>query len=117
MATDVKEQKYVATDDDGSISSRKWHMFDECHALKGGAVAVSDREVTLLGLTECVHCRKRATGGPALDILEGFFGEDWMDEDDEGKGGPGYQAWRLHSYLKERGAYIALRRPASENPD
>lgn len=108
-----EDLKFIAVDENGKATSRRFHIYEDCKTLldttAGKLEPVNASTITLLGLKECAVCEKRSTGGPAIDVLEGFFGEDWQDSTNDGT--PVGWAWRLYEYLKERSFYIAQRKP------
>lgn len=111
-ATNVK--KYAAVEDGGVVSSNRFHLFNDCASVKDAKLdELTDREIALLGLRGCSVCSRRQTGGPALEVLEGFFGEDWPAEytAENFQEEPRDLAWKLVEYLKERNVYLAVRRP------
>lgn len=101
---------FAVRNSDGKVTSRKVHLFLDCKAIDGDGMELSSREVELLGLSVCAICDKRKKGGPAIDALEGFFGEDWPYPDEQIDDGPRGAAWRLVEYLKERGMYVSSRK-------
>jgi hypothetical protein len=109
MATKTEDPKYVRITDKGVADARRYHMFKDCSTLRGAEdidlETISDREATLLGVSVCSVCEKRKSGGPAIDALEGFFGEDFPTYGGE----PRELAWKLVDYLKERNIYLAQR--------
>lgn len=100
---------FAVRNSDGKVTSRKCHLYIDCKGLTGSTNAeLSSREVELLGLSVCSICEKRQKGGPAIDALEGFFGEDWGSEPLVAD--PRAAAWLLVEYLKERGMYVSSRK-------
>lgn len=100
----------------GPAVGRGFHLSRECPTIRDAYVEeINDREAQLLGLGVCKVCDRRARGGPAIDALEGFFGEDWPDAAVDTLGDPNSCAWRLSDYLKERGFYIAQRKPKGDS--
>lgn len=112
----MNDQKYVVRHADSAIKSRRFHTYSDCASVKSDndngtqLEQLSDREVGLLGLKPCTICEKRQTGGPAVEILERFFGEDWPTMADHAEADPRELAWACLQYLKEHGAYISQRR-------
>lgn len=108
----LEDPKYVRITDKGVANARCYHMFKDCSTLRAAEdvdlETISDREATLLGVSACSICEKRKSGGPAIDALEGFFGEDYPSLDDRGIE-PRNMAWLLVDYLKERNIYLAQR--------
>lgn len=104
------EQRWVTIDTYGKVGSSRYHLFRDCSFIstvdEETVTAVGERESTLLGLKVCSLCERRKTGGPAVEALEGFFGED---HDDTASTDPRDVAWRLVNYLRERNFYIAQR--------
>lgn len=98
---------FIAVDATGKAASRRFHLFDNCSFLDGSKTKkLTVGESALLGLKQCVVCEKRRAGGPAIEVLEGFFGEDWQADTE-----PRDAAWSLHSYLREHNWYLAQRKP------
>lgn len=98
----------------GPAVGRGFHLSRECPTIKDAYVEeINDREAQLLGLGVCKVCHKRVNGGPAIDVLEGFFGEDWPLElpPDHSASNPRDWAWKLHDYLRDHNGYIAFRKP------
>lgn len=109
--------RHVALDKEGRAVSRRWHRYQDCPMYDPieAEGTVTEREASLLGLKECAVCAKRAEGGPALELLEGFFGEDWPSHiADATTDNPRDMARACIDYLRERNAFIAIRKPKSE---
>lgn len=103
---------YVGVDAKGKVTSKRVHLYDDCSALEEvSRRSLTEREQQLLGLSQCTRCEKRRAGGPAIEVLEGFFGEDWPYTDEQIDDGPSGAAWKLHSYLREHNFYLAQRKP------
>lgn len=122
MTKQQEINRYVRITDNGVADARRFHLFNDCAMLKGASgdselENLSEREANLLGLKACSVCEKRESGGPAIDVLEGFFGEDWPYDTNplDTSGGPRDLAWKCIDYLKERGFYIASRRKTETN--
>lgn len=109
------DNTYVVTDTSGKAIGRKYHIGNGCPTFTDtpNYVQVSTHEIGLLGLKLCAVCEKRKSGGPAIDVLEGFFGEDWPFAD--GWGAPRDGAWALLDYLKDHNGYIAFRKPKGDS--
>lgn len=111
QASDVAAM-YVARQPGSRITATNFHLYPDCSFIDDATTEqVTEREVELLGLKKCRVCERRETGGPAVEILEGFFGEDWpyggapsVNE------GPRETAWKLKTYLEQNGAYISVRK-------
>lgn len=101
---------FAVRNSDGKVTSRKCHLFIDCKGISGHSTELSSREVELLGLSVCSVCEKRQKGGPAIDALEGFFGEDYPGVDPDSHTEPGELARSLVEYLKERGMYVSSRK-------
>lgn len=120
MVKTIEDPKYIKITDNGVADARRWHAFRDCSTLRGAEdvdlETISDREATLLGVSACSVCEKRKSGGPAIDALEGFFGEDWPYADGK-EDDPRHTAWRLVDYLKERNVYLAVRGARGEKTE
>lgn len=113
----MSDKMYVTRIKGEKVSSTRFHLYQDCPVVRdredNEVIEISEREGELLGLKVCSQCIKRATGGPAIEALEGFFGEDWPTEvasEAATSENPRDMAWQLYDYLKERGFYIARRR-------
>lgn len=109
-----EQKRYVAITVNGVAYAKRYHLYLDCSATRfdgpDGVENLTERETKLLGLKVCSVCERRESGGPAMNALEGFFGEDGHNIVDE----PKQSAWNLLEYLKERGMYIAQRKPKDE---
>lgn len=101
---------FIAVDASGKAASRRVHLYEDCSFVKDDKTKrLSVAEQQLLGLKQCTVCEKRQAGGPAIEVLEGFFATGdtrWTEEPSEKE-----LAWGLHQYLRERGFYLAQRKP------
>lgn len=102
---------FIAVDATGKAASRRVHLYEDCSFVKDDTLKrLSPAEQQLLGLKQCTVCERRRAGGPAIEVLEGFFGEDWPDPLTDAPD-PRESAWRLYSYLREHNWYLAQRKP------
>lgn len=123
LADVAKEQKLadpriIAIDKDtGRAESQRFHWYLNCSFVKDRKPeeleTISERETKLLGLKVCSVCDRRKSGGKAIEVLEGFFGEDWPYMNPDPVGGLAYDprdvAWKLQEYLKGHNVYLAVR--------
>jgi hypothetical protein len=116
MSEDVK---YASRVTGQGVRAGKYHLYRDCSVINHTGrtegtglevVELTDRDVDLLGMSECSQCRKRRTGGPAIEALkEVTIEHSWSHPD-----GVDEFAWKIFNGLKERGFYIASRRNNQE---
>lgn len=96
----MPDNMFVLREKGRKVTVTTYHEYEDCNrAITGPDVVrmpVGNHEIDILGLRECILCRNRRTGGPALEALTIILG----DRDD---------AWKTYNALKERGFYIARR--------
>src|ERR1044071_9280771 len=97
MSNRATQDIFIAVDDNGRALSKKAHLYVDCSMDRDNKPRrITDSEQQLIVVSQCAVYEKRRSGGPAIDVLEGFFSEDYPTFDFDIKNeGPRWLAEKL----------------------